>query len=307
MRVLIALNHYRMTGVVTFSHVLASYLKKQGHHVDVWFKHVETTDDRVVGWFKQCNSLYIVSPPPQLLPSEKYDVAFCNYVGLENVCKSLSDKVVFVKHGTMFELYDETKLQVDVDRVVCLSQFSYQVTKHRNKLLVDNFVEMPEQQFKSVKSIKTALICDIRHGSDYSPVVMKCLEGLDIVCHSIQDNQYVLDIADHFHRYDLIIGYGRVVREALVRRRRVLVHGLNGGDGFITNLDEFKRSYARNFSGWGLQKTPPVFSVDFSTSLQNYIINNINSNFEDEEIFKKSRELFNPSNYIESMITFKGE
>ena len=263
MRVLIALNHYRMTGVVTFSHVLASYLKKEGHQVDVLFKHVETTDDRVINWFKHCDNLYVVSPP-----TGKYDLTFCNYVGLEVACRSISEKLIFVKHGTMFELYDETKLQVDVDRVVCLSEFSYQITKHPKKMLVDNFVEMPEQQYKPVSSIKTALICDIRHGGDYSPVIIKCLENMDVVCHSIQDNEYILDVANHFHRYDLIIGYGRVVREALVRRRRVLVQGLNGGDGFIRNLEEFYMSYRRNFSGWGIHKTPSVFSLDFSNSLQ---------------------------------------
>lgn len=264
MKILIALRHYRISGVVTWSNVTARALASLGHEVHVWFRDRETNDMSMVAKFFEYK-VFLGD-----CPQDDYDLALCNYTDLADACMRVAKRTHFIKHGTMFDLY---KPPEGVDTVVCLSGRSYELEPSENKALVENYIEDNIDIRRPASTpVTRALICDIRSMYDWRPIVL-LLESRGIDCHELTqltNPQGVPDIQKHFDSYDIVVGYGRVVREAMLAGRHVWVHGANGGCGFITS-DTYDAAHYRNFSGWVLNVKESIeqassYLSDISTS-----------------------------------------
>ena len=276
MRILIALQHFRMSGVVTWNHVLMRELLAQGHHVGVWFKEVQTEDVSVVKWFTQHTSdVSIVTPP-----NSHYDLAIANYTDLVDTCNRVSYMTKFVRHGTMFQLYDPHVVEGKIDAVLCLSGLSLKLTTRLPKNLVPNFIYPSDHTPCNRSEIKTALLCDIRTGTVYSKTLQKVLEDHNVNCHVI-DEGHIIEVWKHFNKYDIVIGYGRVALEAMASGRHVLIYGMNGGDGFVNNANFDEIAY-RNLSGFALKAIKPPYEDACFESFSQYISDNLHKQSPDQ-------------------------
>jgi hypothetical protein len=289
MKILIALRHARISGVVTWSHTTAVELVKLGHEVHIWFQGLETDNTGVLDWFQgfTCHVTNVEG---------RFDLALCNYNDLASRCRELSDRVHFVKHGTMFDLYESNKVRSIVDSVVCLSGRSYELETNTDKVYVENFVEPVATSL--TRSKKHALLCDIRTSYLYQDKLKAILSNHGYDMHSQPEDAGVVNISRWFQRYDLVIGYGRVVREALVAGCRVLIYGINGGDGFVSN-DNFDDLHYRNFSGWSTKVLQSPDRDPKLSSVERYL-----NNFEGTSVSNRHTSgLIVNQDHLETLIT----
>jgi hypothetical protein len=257
---LIVLKHGRVSGVNTFSRSLSILLKRMGYKVyfNVIQEHTPYYNyitEHAYGYYNEQTQI---------------DVCFHNYNSSFERYSAFSLLNVFVTHGTQHAEYAPPKA---ADLVLCLSGQQFDFYRHENRLLFPSIIEVKNTPyFPARKELKKVLLCDLRYGHFYQEKVKEACGYLGIEFDYIGQHETNTDMLGRMNDYDLIIGYGRCIIEALSIGKCVIVYGWNGGDGYMS-IKEFENFAYKNFSGYSKRSMLPpqrMEALDFYTELKKY-------------------------------------
>jgi len=273
MKISVTHKHNRITGVSTFLAILIKGLSELGHDVRFTHENLESPDLS----YLLSISPYCTIHTYQNLPNDN-DIIFFNYSSQVSHFFNYHGSKRFIVHGTMESFYAPP--QIGLDKVFCLSERSYELTiTPFHKILIRNFIDT--EKFKPSSKLNAnlnkILLVDYRNVLYYKNLITNLSNELKIPITIISEqNQSAIpqsEMPNLYNLYDLVIGYGRVIYEAMACGRACLVYGINGGDGYL-NKDNFKDLLYRNCSGWQLRKlSPPIDGLsleNFTNEIQQY-------------------------------------
>jgi hypothetical protein len=258
-KILIATSHNRLTGVTTFNYTLLNRLLELNNQVEVYISELESDASLVEEKFIALTKTFIYKEQP---PND-YDVIIFSDSRTQDRFKNYKAYKIFVVHGLMEDYFIPTITQTD--KILCISKFGAEYYKKMYPILVDieffpNIIDTT--RFNITKPINTKLtsmlILDSRSGHNYLDKFKAIgdkhgirVEGL--IAKDTTTN--IWNVEEVINEFDLVIGYGRSLYEAMACGRVAMVYGINGGDGYITK-DNFNASFDRNCSGWGIRSLP---------------------------------------------------
>jgi hypothetical protein len=261
MNVLIVLKHGRVSGVNTFARALSIGLKKLGYKV---YFNVITEHTRYYNYITEHGYGFYK-------PGLSIDLCIHNYNSIFQKYARRARLNYFVTHGTQCEEYTPPQ---EADKVLCLSGQQFDFYKHKNKSRLPNIIEQRSDLMPIPPRIKLrkVLLCDLRYGHFYQDKIKEACGYLGVKFDFIGKDDTHTDMLTRMNEYDLIIGYGRCVIEALSIGKCVIVYGFNGGDGYMSKND-FENFEYKNFSGYSKKSMPPpprMEPLDFYTELIKY-------------------------------------
>lgn len=184
------------------------------------------------------------------------DVFIFNHSFEVNKYKSWSGKKVLVMHNSTTDLP-----KFSVDKVVCLSDSSYNLIDHKNKYRINSPIDL--ERFTPRKPIsdelQKVLVIAPSNANYYTVKIQAACSKIGVYCQVLGANtfgdQTRFDVETIINTADLVIGYGRSIYEAMACGRPVIVYGVNGGDGYLS-AEIFTKSYSENCSGVGVSSMP---------------------------------------------------
>ena len=237
MKILIILQHNRLTGVNSWAYTLTNELIKLGFFVDIQIKNLETYLSIFENNIKKiASNIYIA----KIAPYKKYDVIICNYDwDLHDVAFVKAVKI-FVSHGCMFHAY---RPSLPVSAHIGISETVVEI--YHCDYLIRNGIDLirfksyyPDNNFpKNVAFLS-------RNEPDSN--LIKACKYLDIKCKHIKDKW---DVENQIMDCDFVIGYGRSCYEGMASGKPVFIYGHNGADGWVKK-ENFEYFLKRNCSGW---------------------------------------------------------
>jgi len=253
MKILFELPHDRLTGVNTFTYTLAKHMSDLGHDINFIFIQRQgntnkfNTEISLLGKIKCLNDTL----------SERFDFVVMYSSYCVDLLKTCNGKRIFIGHGLHSLSYFPNINHIDAWYYISKFGSEYLSNKFNYPVkYIPNFIDL--ERFKEIKPIskelKKILILDSRVGYIYKELFEKVAikHNLIVDCISVNVSELIWDIPDKINEYDLIIGYGRSIYEAISCGRNVIIYGINGGDGFM-NEKTLPISMERNCSGWAIR------------------------------------------------------
>lgn len=189
--------------------------------------------------------------------AETYDVGIVNDDTVFDFAFDRCKKLYFVIHSMdEHEQYARYRPTNQYSGIICLSEF---VFRHFNRTHDAFLSRQPigqryfdlQQHTRSNDEMKHVFIIDTRSALEYEQNICLPLWRAGYAVHAVGHMIGNIDhhgTEDFIRHADLVIGYGRVVLEALAAGRNAIVYGVNGGDGAVYN-QSFNVIASRNFSG----------------------------------------------------------
>ncbi len=261
MNVLIVLKHGRVSGVNTFARALSILLKRVGFKV---YFNVISEPTKYFSYITEHRFDYYQH-------GIELVACFHNYATLYDFYAKFSKVNVFVTHGTQCADYVPPST---ANRVFCLSHQQYDYYKVKRKILFPNLIEIKNDTsfLPARRELKKVLLCDIRYGHFYQDKIKEACGYLGLEFDYVGKDETNTDIFNRMNEYDLIVGYGRCILEALSIGKCVIVYGINGGDGYMASEDFDKFAY-KNFSGYSNRSMLPparMEPIDFYKEFVKY-------------------------------------
>jgi hypothetical protein len=254
---LFCLSHNRLTGVSTYSHTLASALKRRGHRVAIAIARAETRDPLLHERLRSEGLLL-----RDARAAAEYSHVVCSDRLTLDVSRSLPAKKLFVAHGLGEPLLEVTaEVAPSIHHLFCVSPFMQQHYSERLPQLRNSFLPnvIDTRRFAFVPShrtLRSVLVSDRRTAEAYFAPLVKLGKKHRLVVVRVSElnlGNAIWEMEKVLGEFDLVLAYGRSAYEAMSCGRNVVVFGQRGGDGFVTR-STFAPMFQRNCSGWGTRK-----------------------------------------------------
>lgn len=269
---MVVFSHNRLTGVTTFNWTLSKILSRENYevHVHIVFRETKLTliEDNL--------KLNYPTTVGKNWPKEKFDLVFFSDRKSLNLGQVIKAKRFFIAHGLGEPAQELQPIDLHlVDHLFSLSPF---MNFHYSKLypllsqsFLPNFIDTDRFNcdWKLNSHPKMVLLNDRRKGKDYFLKLAPVFKELNIELLPVADLNFgypIWEMEKTYPSFDIVLGYGRSIYEAMSCGRNVIAIGPNGADGFLTE-ENFKASFYKNASGWGIQKFK-LDELDFSKKLQ---------------------------------------
>jgi len=242
MKILIVIGHNLFSGVNTMVKALAKELILFGNVVDVQIHPHSKYSSYVEGYTNYMEDLRVshLYEPLDIIGYENYDAIILNANYQFDWISKVDVPKIFVCHGLEEK---ETIPNNPFDCVVAVSDRIYEDIKADE--IIYNGIDLKE--YYPLKNINyEAQSAGYVYRGELPNKLREAADVLGIRLHHIR--QYP-DVPDFMNQVDFIIGYGRVIYEAMACGRPAFVYGEHGCDGWINdhNFLELRRG---NCSGY---------------------------------------------------------
>lgn len=247
MKILIALRAVAYNGQTTFCLTIAEELQRRGHVVSFYY------EEKTIGPL-----LY-----PFFVEGAKYDLLIVNQrlncfkYPFKHSFKDFK-KRVFCVHSLMNKAF----LPVEAyDEVFVFSSRAklFIAQKGIESTLIPQPIDFKMFHFNPVdRACQRVFLFDVRSSFVYREKLQQAcnLLNLELLC---LDNP-VDNVMPYIYASDLVLAYGRCAIESMLCGRKVLIYGISGGDGLVTegNVHALEET---NFSGWTYQAFADPLSI----------------------------------------------
>lgn len=250
MKLLFILQHNEITGVNTFIYSFISVLKmkyKEKVSIDIYFPF--NVEKPILSKFREHGNVIFN------IKENDYDIAYFNFENENGLFDKLNCDKRFFVHGLMTKQNIPTK---QYNKVYCFGERSLNYIQSENKQLIRNYVDCNRFKPQSIntKCEKILLHTSRDSGILLTPVLLAANNinaFVNITGSGTLNLQKTWDIENKIKYSDIVVGYGRCAIEAMAMHKAVVIWGLNGGDGMVTE-NNFWKLAETNFSGWSTRK-----------------------------------------------------